>query len=266
MSEVKLHPDYQPLNGATGRFDRKIPVYDDGSGNLYAFYQACGNSVHVAAIVRADSWEDAHSICEDEFYPEAPSWQEMADEQEWKGTFEEMTEHCNGWQESYGYRPNGPSTSDHTTNEHGHGIYSKDVNGCDSLVKLTEEILEAHEIKLDAPVDWEGISSAVMDLEWTCANGIYIPHLFCANVSDEHLAKQDERVRECIANLKPESSVHGYEHYDEDWATVLDNYNVNGHTLHQNGDLWSVDSNEVGKLTDYYGIDDDDVNSNLFGA
>lgn len=264
MSKVQLHPDYQPLNGATGRFDRAIPVYDDGSGDLYAFYQACGNSSFIAAIVRADSWESAIEICEDEFYPEAPSWEEMLKEHECDSIEDLVADH--GWQESYGHRPSGPSTSEHTTNEHDHGIYSKDVNGCDQLHTLTEEMLEAHEITLDAVLDWEGVASACMDLEWTDANGIYIPHLFCLNLPDEQREKQDENVRECIDNLKPESSVHEYEHYWEDWDTVLQNFEFNGHRLHQNGDLWSYDSEEVEKLSTYYGVTDDDVATYLFGG
>jgi hypothetical protein len=44
-----------------------IPVYDDGFGCLYIHRDSRG----IRGIVRAQSWNDAYSICEDEFYPEA---------------------------------------------------------------------------------------------------------------------------------------------------------------------------------------------------
>lgn len=44
-----------------------IHVYDDGFGALYIHRHSIG----VSGIVRAMSWEDAYSICEDEFFPEA---------------------------------------------------------------------------------------------------------------------------------------------------------------------------------------------------
>jgi hypothetical protein len=45
----------------------EIPVYDDGFGPLWI----SRNSIGINGIVRAKSWEDAYSICEDEFFPEA---------------------------------------------------------------------------------------------------------------------------------------------------------------------------------------------------
>ena len=44
-----------------------VPVYDDGFGTLFIHRHSIG----VSGIVRAQSWEDAYSICEDEFFPEA---------------------------------------------------------------------------------------------------------------------------------------------------------------------------------------------------
>jgi hypothetical protein len=44
-----------------------IPTYDDGFGQLYI----SRNSIGINGIVRAQTWEDAYSICEDEFFPEA---------------------------------------------------------------------------------------------------------------------------------------------------------------------------------------------------
>jgi hypothetical protein len=45
----------------------EIPVYDDGFGPLWI----SRNSIGINGIVRAKTWEDAYSICEDEFFPEA---------------------------------------------------------------------------------------------------------------------------------------------------------------------------------------------------
>lgn len=45
----------------------KIPVYDDGYGPLYIHRDSIG----ISGIVRAQTWEEAYSICEDEFFPEA---------------------------------------------------------------------------------------------------------------------------------------------------------------------------------------------------
>lgn len=44
-----------------------IPIYDDGFGPLWIHRDSLG----ISGIVRAQSWEDAYGICEDEFFPEA---------------------------------------------------------------------------------------------------------------------------------------------------------------------------------------------------
>ena len=44
-----------------------IPVYDDGFGPLWIHR----NSMGVSGIVRAQTFQDAYGICEDEFFPEA---------------------------------------------------------------------------------------------------------------------------------------------------------------------------------------------------
>lgn len=59
--------DNQSLKGATGRFGHAIKVYDDGYGPLFIHRDSMG----ISGIVRARTWEDAYSICEDEFFPEA---------------------------------------------------------------------------------------------------------------------------------------------------------------------------------------------------
>lgn len=64
--KTKLINDEQTLVSAKSRHGHSIPVYDDGCGALYISRDSMG----INGIVRADSWEDAYSICEDEFFPE----------------------------------------------------------------------------------------------------------------------------------------------------------------------------------------------------
>ena len=59
--------DTDSLISATTRFGHPIPVYDDGFGPLYIHRDSMG----ISGIVRAQSFEDAYGICEDEFFPEA---------------------------------------------------------------------------------------------------------------------------------------------------------------------------------------------------
>jgi hypothetical protein len=47
--------------------EHEIPVYDDGYGPLWIHRDSMG----ILGIVRAQSFEDAYGICEDEFFPEA---------------------------------------------------------------------------------------------------------------------------------------------------------------------------------------------------
>jgi hypothetical protein len=102
-----------------------IQTYDDGFGNIYI----SRNSIGIYGIVRAQTWEDAYSICEDEFFPEADE------------TIEEIVKETHSlatrlFQERFGFRPNGANNRD-TLN---HGIYAKDLNR-DSLDELTAEML-----------------------------------------------------------------------------------------------------------------------------
>lgn len=78
-----------------------IPVYDDGFGQLYI----SRNSIGINGIVRAQSWEDAYGICEDEFFPEADETiEELVKEYGFKrehckvvkdSSVTVVTEHCN---------------------------------------------------------------------------------------------------------------------------------------------------------------------------
>lgn len=63
-----LLTDEQLLVSATyGRGNYEIPTYDDGFGQLYVLRDSMG----IRGIVRAQSWETAYEICEDEFFLEA---------------------------------------------------------------------------------------------------------------------------------------------------------------------------------------------------
>lgn len=125
------------LVGATRR-GHDVPVYDDMFGEIFI----CRDSIGILGIVRAQTWEDAYSICEDEFFP-------SADEEAFDIPFEEMSDHEQAcWDEAYGYRPNGRGGP---TPEEDHGIYTKDLNG-DRLDVLTQSLMDELEIKLI----WEG--------------------------------------------------------------------------------------------------------------
>jgi len=190
--EYELLEDDQRLVGAKCRFGYKIPTYDDGYGRVYIHRDSGG----INGIIRARSWEDAYSIVEDEFLPEAsetieelqkeygyrrehvkiikpldggperdarsedyplqpnqfvrwetrkthPTEDDLTmDEQEFQDKFGYDQNEL--FQESFGYRPNGPNSKDVLK----HGIYAKDLNG-DSLEELTEKLLEELELTLE---------------------------------------------------------------------------------------------------------------------
>jgi len=64
---TSLISDSQAIVSAKTRFGHDIPVFDDGYGPLFLHRDSMG----ISGIVRAQTWEDAYSICEDEFFPEA---------------------------------------------------------------------------------------------------------------------------------------------------------------------------------------------------
>jgi hypothetical protein len=122
--------DEQSLVSAKDRFGNSIRTYDDGYGPIFIHR----NSMGITGIVRARTWEDAYSICEDEFFPDADM------------THEEMVQYFgenymdnNAWHESFGFRPNGGTRNP---------IYAKDL-GNDYLDLVTPELLAALEITLE---------------------------------------------------------------------------------------------------------------------
>lgn len=135
-----LITDEQRLVGAKSRFGHAIPVYDDGFGRLFIHRDSMG----ISGIVRAQTWEDAYSICEDEFFPAGD-----AEANEERNRLEAMPEGserdhaCVCWDESYGYRNNTRKEKDGSLSS----IYAKDLNG-DALDVLTPELLAQLEITL----------------------------------------------------------------------------------------------------------------------
>ena len=179
--QTDLITDGQSFDGATysgGNYS--IKTYDDIWGPLWI----SRNSIGIKGIVRARTWEDAYSICEDEFFPEADeTMEEIIKEYGFKREHVKIvkdssvlvtTDHCGAgerfvvdsdyaprlihefirwetietpdpeawsenelFQESFGFRPNGPNKTDVLN----HGIYSKDLNG-DMLDRLTAETVD----------------------------------------------------------------------------------------------------------------------------
>lgn len=66
-TQTKLIQDGQSFDGAKTASGYEISTYDDGFGPLWI----SRNSIGINGIVRAQTWEDAYSICEDELFPEA---------------------------------------------------------------------------------------------------------------------------------------------------------------------------------------------------
>jgi hypothetical protein len=177
-----LISDNQSLASATSRFGHSIPVYDDGFGPLFIHRDQMG----ISGIVRAQTWEDAYSICEDEFFPEAS---ETVDELRKEYNFKRQSvkwikrigqqEEIEAKAEHYPLAENGfefsrwETRETPTDDENGffdnelfqeafgfrpngpnkkdtlnHGIYEKDLNG-DYLDLLTPELLAQLEITLE---------------------------------------------------------------------------------------------------------------------
>lgn len=92
----------------------------------------------ISGIVRAQTWEDAYSICEDDFFP-------AADEDAARDHEDIKTPHDQDcWDEAYGYRGNGRKMEDGSISY----IYAKDLNG-DALDLLTPKLLAQLEITLE---------------------------------------------------------------------------------------------------------------------
>ena len=141
-TQETLITDDQSLDGASMHEGRvKIDVYDDGYGPLFIHRDSMG----ISGIVRAQTWEDAYSICEDEFFPsgDEDASKDM-DEIEAMEEGEERNHLQACWDEAYGYRNNTRRMDDGSLS----CIYAKDLNG-DSLELLTPELIERLGITLE---------------------------------------------------------------------------------------------------------------------
>jgi len=138
---TQLITDNQSLISAKSRFGHSIPVYDDGFGPLFIHRDSMG----ISGIVRAQTWEDAYSICEDEFFPsgDEDANEEMARIESMPDGDEKNHEQA-CFDEAYGYRGNGRKMDEGSTSY----IYAKDLNG-DSLDRLTPALLASLEITLE---------------------------------------------------------------------------------------------------------------------
>ncbi len=130
---MNLINDDQSLDGAAYGGGYAITVYDDGFGPLWIMR----DSISIQGIVRAQTWEGAYEICEDEIFPEAdePTWEAVAKECDCADPDTLMDSAI--FQEGYGLRPNGRNSTD----KHGHGIYQRDLNG-ERLERLTASMVE----------------------------------------------------------------------------------------------------------------------------
>jgi len=125
--------DGQRLISAS-RNGHSIPIYDDGFGPLFIHRDSMG----ISGIVRAQTWEDAYGICEDEFFPDA-------DSEGYAQNPDEMSEHESAcWHEAYGYRNNSRQEKDGSLST----LYAKDLNG-DALDVLTPELAAQLDITLE---------------------------------------------------------------------------------------------------------------------
>lgn len=175
--------DSQSFDGARYDSGYAIATYDDGFGPLWI----SRNSLGINGIVRAQTFEEAYSICEDEFFPEADETiEELVKEYGFKRKQVKIVrdretgeEHEARYPEEY---PNGKlldslelvrwdvrETRDeeawaenelfceaygfrpngpNTRDSLKHGIYSKDLNG-DYLDRLTPELVKEIGIVLE---------------------------------------------------------------------------------------------------------------------
>ena len=140
-SPSALIADSQSLVSAKSRFGHKIATYDDGFGRLFIHRDSMG----ISGIVRAQTWEDAYGICEDEFFPagDTDACEEMAKIDAMPdGKEKNHAQAC--FDESFGFRGNSRKMSDGSVSS----IYAKDLNG-DSLELLSPALLAALEITLE---------------------------------------------------------------------------------------------------------------------
>ena len=167
----ELINDEQSLVSAQFQHGTPIQTYDDGWGPLFILRDSMG----IVGIIRAQSWEDAYSIAEDEMFPDCDlTHEEIVKEYGFKRDTFKVIRDSNGverraessdypfsetgcsfvrWEtietpdpeawidnelfcEAYGFRNNGRKEADGTVSH----IYAKDLNG-ESLDLLTSAMV-----------------------------------------------------------------------------------------------------------------------------
>ena len=146
----ELINDDQSLVSAQFVHGTPIQTYDDGFGPLFILRDSMG----IVGIIRAQTWEDAYSIAEDEMFPDCDlTMDEIVAEYGFRVSYvqpygsgqtsREETPDPEAWPENplfceaYGFRPNGARSGSTSPMSH---IYSKDLNG-ESLDLLTPAML-----------------------------------------------------------------------------------------------------------------------------
>lgn len=137
--------DNQRLVSARFAHGTPIPVYDDGFGPLWVHRDSMG----VSGIIRAETWEDAYGIAEDEFFPTAEDASEEQARVNAMSDGDEKNHEQACWDESYGYRSSGRGGP---TPDNDFGIYAKDLNG-DSLEPLTYKLI--HDLNIVVEIETE---------------------------------------------------------------------------------------------------------------
>lgn len=182
--KTDLINDEQSLVSAKFEHGTPVSIYDDGYGPMFIHRDSMG----VSGIVRALTWEDAYSICEDEFFPECDSTiEDLRKEYNFSRRSAKMVKDSHGAEREAVFPadyPNGKlaenlhflrfdtietpcedengwAENDLFCEAYGfrpngpnerdtlkHGIYAKDLNG-DSLERLTPELVERLGIVLE---------------------------------------------------------------------------------------------------------------------
>ena len=134
--------DDQRLVRVVNQFGRELPIYDDGYGPLFIHRDSMG----ISGIVRAQTWEEAYSICEDEFFPagDEDAAKDYAEIESLPEGSKERRHLQDCWDEAYGFRGNSRKESDGTLSS----IYAKDLNG-DSLEYLSEALCRDLGLKVE---------------------------------------------------------------------------------------------------------------------
>jgi hypothetical protein len=132
---MKRNPTIAPAPIRVLQHGEAIDIVDSNASDSAKLY-VLQNSLGIVGIVRADSWEDAWEVAEDELFPEADesTWAGVAKECGFEGDEEELMNDA-VFQENYGFRPNGPNVHD----QFKMGLYQKDLNG-ESLDLLTDAL------------------------------------------------------------------------------------------------------------------------------